>query len=50
MGDGNKYDGVKVFHTYLNSGNYEVNLTVSDNMDCNWCESVVSKNAKIISR
>ena len=50
MGDGNKYDGVKVFHTYLKPGNYTVKVTVSDNKNTSCSESVVSKKIKIISR
>ncbi len=50
MGDGIYYDGVKVFHTYLKSGTYKVTLTVSDNLDCDCSESVVSKKIKVINR
>lgn len=50
MGDGNKYDGVKVFHTYLKAGNYTIKLTVSDNKNTSCSESIVSKKIKIISR
>ena len=50
MGDGNKYEGVKVFHTYLNSGNYKVRLTVSDNTNCDCSEDVISKSIKVINR
>ncbi|MDA3905174.1 MAG: PKD domain-containing protein [Bacteroidales bacterium] len=50
MGDGNKYDGVKIFHSYLNAGNYKITLTVSDNKDCKCSESVVSKTIKVVDR
>ena len=50
MGDGNKYDGVKIFHSYMKSGTYKVTLTVSDNLDCDCSESVVSKKIKVINR
>lgn len=50
MGDGNKFEGVKVFHTYIGPGSYNVKLTVSDDKNTSCSESVVSKNLKIISR
>ncbi len=50
MGDGNKYEGVKVFHTYLKSGSYKVRLTVSDNTNCDCSEDIISKRIKVTNR
>ncbi|MCF6270143.1 MAG: PKD domain-containing protein [Melioribacteraceae bacterium] len=50
MDDGNKYDGVKIFHTYLKSGTYKVTLTVSDNKDCGSSKSIISKTIIVTNR
>ena len=49
MGYGNKFEGIKVFPTYLKPGNYRVKLTVSDNKNTSCSESIVSRKIKIIS-
>lgn len=50
MGDGNKYEGIKVFHSYMKSGSYKITLTVSDNKNCSCSESIVKTSIKVISR